>query len=209
MEVYVIRHGESTANAEQRFSGWSQVPLTELGREQARRTGERLKGLVFDRIFSSDQLRARETTELVFPGREYTTDWRIRELNIGSVLEDRLRDEAVVEYGEVLTTAMVTRDFSPFGGENLTMHLERVSKFMDDLAAIPDDEQIAIVCHGGSILSMLSYVVGFEIKQTAVTVENASVTCFRRQDGKWRLLKWSDTGDVVCANGPAAKSYAN
>ena len=67
MELYVIRHGQSKTNVDRRFGGWAQVPLTEKGMNQARSTHEKLKGIKFDRIISSDLLRAKQTTELVFP----------------------------------------------------------------------------------------------------------------------------------------------
>ena len=45
MELYAIRHGQSAANAIQAHAGWAQVPLTELGREQAAKTGGAAQGL--------------------------------------------------------------------------------------------------------------------------------------------------------------------
>ncbi len=209
MELYLIRHGESTANVEERFSGWSPAPLTQKGREQAKRTGERIAGISFDRIFSSDQIRAKETTGLVFPGLPYTEDWRLREIHIGRMLEDRLRVDGFREYGQALHDAVDKRDFTPFGGESYAMHCERAAQFMEDLSAFSDDERIAVVCHGGTILAILSYVLGVEVKSTKVMVENASLTCFRRQNGAWKLIKWSDTGNVLCEGAAAAGSYAN
>ena len=209
MEVYVIRHGQSAANSEAKFSGWSQSPLTALGREQARKTGERLKTLKFDRIYSSDQCRARQTTELVFPGREYTTDWRLREINVGPALEEKKRTECMAQYGDLLSDALSRRDFTCFGGESYAQQVERVAAFMKDLEDIPEEEQIAVVCHGGSIASMLGYVLGTQLPQSLVQVENASVTCFRWLNGNWKLLRWSDTGNIICENGTPVKMYSN
>ena len=85
MELYAIRHGQSAANAIQAHAGWAQVPLTELGREQAAKTGELLKGLEFERIIVSDLLRARETAQIALPGRNFEQDPRLRETNVGSL----------------------------------------------------------------------------------------------------------------------------
>ena len=196
MELYVIRHGQSEANLEGRFSGWSPSPLTELGRAQAEKTGERLKGLRFDRIYSSDTYRARQTTELVFSGREYTADWRLREINVGPDLAERTRTECMAQYGDVLSDALGRRDFIGFGGESYDQQMERVASFMKELENIPEEERIAVVCHGGSVVSMLGYVLGMRIPHNSMQLENASVTCFRYLNGNWKLLKWSDTGDI-------------
>lgn len=74
MELYAIRHGQSAANAVQAHAGWAQVPLTELGREQAAKTGELLKGMEFDRVIVSDLLRAKETAQIALPGRNFEQD---------------------------------------------------------------------------------------------------------------------------------------
>lgn len=69
-EIYTVtflRHGESVGNAERRFQGHADFPLTERGRLQARALAERwqAEGVAFDRAFSSPLLRARETAEIV------------------------------------------------------------------------------------------------------------------------------------------------
>ena len=67
MKLYVVRHGESESNRDKRFSGWSQVHLTEQGRRDAQRAGEMLAGLHFDRVYASDLQRALETAQVYRP----------------------------------------------------------------------------------------------------------------------------------------------
>ena len=112
MELYVIRHGQSETNVDRRFGGWAQVSLTEKGMDQARQTHEKLKEITFDRIISSDLLRAKQTTELVFPGCVYTEDSRLREVSVGAVLERRSRTVCLEQYGEPLQNALKNRDFT-------------------------------------------------------------------------------------------------
>ena len=61
-----LRHGESTANRARQLSGWEDVALTALGRAQARDAGRALwaEGLCFDRVLSSDLVRAHDTATL-------------------------------------------------------------------------------------------------------------------------------------------------
>ena len=192
MEIYVIRHGQSETNVDRRFGGWAQVPLTEKGMNQARSTHEKLKDISFDRIISSDLRRAKQTTELVFPGRAYSEDWRLREINVGAVLEQKSRTTSVEVYGEPLKEAMKNRDYRAFDGESTDDQIRRVAEFMDDLARFPDDERIAVVCHEGSIFSMLCYVLRTRLEYQRVEAGNASYSRFKRQDGVWKLVSWNE-----------------
>lgn len=66
-QISILRHGESVGNAESRWQGQAEYPLTDTGREQARALGERWKKetMLFDLIISSPLIRARETAEII------------------------------------------------------------------------------------------------------------------------------------------------
>jgi len=99
MKVYLIRHGETEFNAERKAQGWCDVKLTENGMMQAAELGEGIKNIKFDRIISSDLVRAKQTANIIFgndPKTEY--DERLREVN-NTVLAGRKRDELVAAYG--------------------------------------------------------------------------------------------------------------
>jgi probable phosphoglycerate mutase len=63
--IYVTRHGQSTWNAERRWTGHGDPPLTEQGREQAREAIARFAALGFDRVASSSLVRATETASIL------------------------------------------------------------------------------------------------------------------------------------------------
>ncbi|MBI4340758.1 MAG: 2,3-diphosphoglycerate-dependent phosphoglycerate mutase [Candidatus Omnitrophica bacterium] len=63
--LVLIRHGQSQWNLENRFTGWIDVPLTDKGREEARGGAEFIRGLTFDRAFTSVLARAQETLTIV------------------------------------------------------------------------------------------------------------------------------------------------
>ena len=65
MKLYIIRHGETDWNKEKRLQGQSDTQLNEYGIELARITGEALKDVHFDYIFSSPLKRAYKTAELI------------------------------------------------------------------------------------------------------------------------------------------------
>lgn len=66
-QITLLRHGESVGNAEARWQGQADFPLTETGRDQARALADRWKkeGLEFDLVISSPLTRARETAEII------------------------------------------------------------------------------------------------------------------------------------------------
>lgn len=195
MELYAIRHGQSAANAIQAHAGWAQVPLTELGREQAAKTGELLKGLEFERIIVSDLLRARETAQIALPGRNFEQDSRLRETNVGSLQGRRVVD-LTVELGEEYVRRRVARDYRVYGGEDTHAHYDRVAEFMKDLESAPDDARIAAVCHEGTIMAMLCYVLHTDIPRNIIHVANCAVCAFRYKNGTWELGEWNETGSV-------------
>ena len=195
MELYAIRHGQSAANAIQAHAGWAQVPLTELGREQAAKTGELLKGLEFERIIVSDLLRARETAQIALPGRNFEQDPRLRETNVGS-LQGRRVAELTAELGEEYVRRRVARDYRVYGGEDTHAHYDRVAEFMKDLESAPDDARIAAVCHEVTIMAMLCYVLHTDIPRNIIHVANCAVCAFRYKNGTWELGEWNETGSV-------------
>ena len=195
MELYAIRHGQSAANAIQAHAGWAQVPLTELGREQAAKTGELLKGLEFERIIVSDLLRTRETAQIALPGRNFEQDPRLRETNVGSLQGRRVVD-LTAELGEEYVRRRVARDYRVYGGEDTHAHYDRVAEFMKDLESAPDDARIAAVCHEGTIMAMLCYVLHTDIPRNIIHVANCAVCAFRYKNGTWELGEWNETGSV-------------
>lgn len=195
MELYAIRHGQSAANAIQAHAGWAQVPLTELGREQAAKTGELLKGMEFDRIIASDLLRARETAQIALPGRDFEQDPRLRETNVGSLQGRRVVD-LTAELGEEYVRRRVARDYRVYGGEDTHAHYDRVAEFMKDLESAPDDARIAAVCHEGTIMAMLCYVLGTDIPRNIIHVANCAVCAFKFRNGIWELGEWNENGSV-------------
>lgn len=196
MRLYVVRHGESVANQNRIFSGWSQVPLTELGREQAAKTGELMRGIRIDRIFCSDLLRAKQTAEQIFPGREYTEDVRLRELGAGS-LTGNPWDECLERYGDELREAAANLDYRPYGGECGEDQLSRVAEFMETLSEYPDEENIAVVCHWGTVFAVLRYVLQTHMDRHHVEIANAGVSYFTRTEGVWKLAGWNVTENQI------------
>ncbi len=104
--VVLLRHGESTWNRENRFTGWIDVPLSEKGIEEAREAGRILRagGWTFDIAFTSLLKRAIKTLWIVLEEMDLmwipvTKSWRLNERHYGA-LQGLNKSEATAELGE-------------------------------------------------------------------------------------------------------------
>ena len=105
-KVVLIRHGESQWNQENRFTGWTDVPLAEKGVQEAREAGRLMKkeGFSFDQAFTSVLKRANQTLnyaleemgELWIPVKK---DWRLNERHYGA-LQGLNKGETAAKHGE-------------------------------------------------------------------------------------------------------------
>lgn len=193
MKLYMIRHGQSTANAQRFHAGWAQVPLTEQGMMQARSAVRLLNGIQFDRIYVSDLLRAQQTLAAVLPGVESITTSLLREINVGD-LAGKSTDECLKIYGEQYLADKAVHNFVTYGGEDDAMHLDRIRRFS---VRLEQDVQpnVAAFCHEGSIRCMLDLVTGQRYRRKDYPLDNGSVSIFEFTDDHWMLIAWNVTAD--------------
>ena len=104
--VVLLRHGESTWNQENRFTGWTDVDLSEKGREEAREAGRLLKegGYIFDLAYTSVLKRAIRTLWIALDALDLlwipvTKDWRLNERHYGA-LQGLNKAETAAKHGE-------------------------------------------------------------------------------------------------------------
>ena len=105
-KVVLIRHGESVWNKENRFTGWSDVDLSEKGNEEALKAGEQLKkdGFTFDLAYTSVLKRAIKTLWNVLNTMDLSwvtvvKNWRLNERHYGA-LQGLNKAETAAKYGE-------------------------------------------------------------------------------------------------------------
>lgn len=103
-KLILLRHGESQFNLENRFTGWTEIPLTEAGKEEARQAGAAAKkaGLRVDVCFCSLLSRAKVSADLFLQelgaDLEPIMDWRLNERHYGA-LQGKSRTECALLYG--------------------------------------------------------------------------------------------------------------
>ncbi len=189
MLLYMIRHGESEANAASCHAGWLQTPLSPKGKEQAVKVGEKLKDIPFTRVFSSDLIRARQTCELALPGYSYETSPLLREIGVGG-LSGKSIAECKELYGDPYTEKKFRQDYTSFGGEDLPMLQRRVSEFLSMLEQ-SGSETTAVFAHAGTLRAAGEIILGAPRLLHRVRCPNCCLCVFEYNDGKWRLNAWN------------------
>ena len=194
MKLYVIRHGHSEDNLAGRHSGWAECSLTGRGMEDAAKAGELLRGIKFDKIFSSDTKRARQTCAIALPEMQDIVEYtpRIRETKVGSLTGMEVA-ECQRLWGDEYNARRKARNFCPYGGENLAMHMERVREFLT-IVQNGGWETVAAFSHGGSIHCMLDIVTGAVQDKAEYPCSNGSVSVFTFDGGRWSLTEWNRRG---------------
>ena len=90
-KLILTRHGQSTWNAENRFTGWVDVDLSEKGKEEAKRSGELIRKLniKIDISYTSYLKRAIETLTIILKTlnlpKKFNTSWELNERHYGSL----------------------------------------------------------------------------------------------------------------------------
>ncbi|GEO74580.1 phosphoglycerate mutase [Levilactobacillus namurensis DSM 19117] len=185
--LVILRHGESVANRDNVFTGWSDVPLTSKGREQARIAGQAIArtGLQFGALHTSMLQRAIVTANLVLEQidqlyiPEYKS-WRLNERHYGALRghnKDQVRDQVGDRqvkiwrrsFGVVpplLEQVDQDRRYDRFGphieprGESLEMAYHRLMPYWVDQVAprlLAGQNQL-IVAHGSTLRALIKYL---------------------------------------------------
>ena len=156
--VILIRHGEAEHMVSDLTGGWSQIPLTENGRAQARavasRLGRDLEGIDFA-FYCSDLKRAHQTAEIIGQetGVKPISSQGLRELNNG-VAADRRTYEVKHLYRPPSDPIMDWQAYP--GAETWRDFYRRIKAFMDELYAV-EDRPTLIVTHGGTIVNIIAW----------------------------------------------------
>jgi broad specificity phosphatase PhoE len=131
--VYLARHGETAWSISGQHTGLSDIPLTPRGEQNACQLGERLKGMVFGRVFCSPLVRARKTCELSGFGNRAEIDPDLVEWNYGEY-EGRTTADVRRERPDWL----LFRDGCP-GGESVAEVTARADRVVTRLKSISTD----------------------------------------------------------------------
>ena len=163
--LVLVRHGESQWNLENRFTGWVDVPLTETGRREARRAGELLRGMHFDRAYTSVLQRATETLDIVLRVIGQTDlpierDAALNERHYGD-LQGLNKAETAEKFGaEQVHIWRRSYDVAPPGGESLKDTAARTLPYFESaiVPALRAGQNLLVAAHGNSLRSIVMHL---------------------------------------------------
>ena len=202
MRLLLARHGQSVWNAERRFQGSTDVPLSPLGVEQARALGRALRPYRVAAAYVSPFRRAVETAELALAGTDVPLVplEELRELSLGE-WEGCTVEEISGRTGDPYRAWLrAPHDCPPPGGEPLDAVSARVRAAVDRIAAAhAAQDDVAIIAHGGVISVYACCLLGCSFNQLwRLRVDNASLTVVRPP----RLVSLNDTAHLTGALRP-------
>lgn len=192
-QVYLIRHGETEWNAARKIQGQTDSNLTEIGINQARQAGKRLKNMGITHIIASDLGRTRQTAKLLseYCHIEPTFDARLRELNMG-ILETRSVNSLTKEE-EALRSSIIngTPDGRIPQGESLTELTKRMREALDDCIQLPEGSRPVLVSHGIALGCLLGNVLGLPpYAERRLRLRNCSLSLVEYQSSPWLAPGW-------------------
>ncbi|MEZ4671805.1 MAG: 2,3-diphosphoglycerate-dependent phosphoglycerate mutase [Anaerolineae bacterium] len=160
--LILVRHGQSQWNLENRFTGWVDIPLTDAGREEARKAGELLRDYTFDHAFTSALNRAQETLQIILVNIGQTTvpvdrDQALNERYYGD-LQGLNKAETAAKFGdEQVHIWRRSYDTPPPNGESLKDTGARVMPYyhahIEPL--LLGGKSILVVAHGNSLRALV------------------------------------------------------
>ena len=194
--LVLLRHGQTSWNAEQRIQGQLDSSLDDVGRAQSKAAAAVIARHRPAVVWSSDLRRARETAEYVAEaaGVEVRTDPRLREYHLGAFEGRTYAEVAGSDPGAV--ERFRAGDFSVPDGESAEVVGERMGAVIGELlAATPPGRTAVAVSHGAAIRAGIAAALGWgpELGHTLDTLRNCSwaVLAQRHDGGALRLRSYN------------------
>ncbi|MGE5673243.1 MAG: histidine phosphatase family protein [Mycobacterium leprae] len=191
MIVHLIRHGDKAA-------GSGDLGLSQLGAEQADRTGRALAGLPIHTLYASPLKRTVETATFIgrHLGLEPVIDAAVRERLIYG---DR-PGETPEEYVVLFERTSRDRDFVPPNGDSSRMAGERLERFVRGLYAANPAAEFAVATHGGIIIDMLANHYSTEqleaLAPGRLHYPNCAITTIECHGQELRIVRLADVSHL-------------
>lgn len=164
IRLYLVRHGRTSWNCQERFTGQTDIPLDRVGRAQTGRLSAHLRDVRFDLVLTSDLRRARETAGAIASRRGLTPvpDSRLREAAFGE-WEGLTFGEISARYPEIARDwALNPFHCTPPGAEPLTALAARVDEMRRRVLAAGEGTNVLAVTHGGPARLLICLALGLE-----------------------------------------------
>lgn len=186
---YLVRHGETQWNQEQRLQGWLDSPLTDNGREAAARLQQQLQSILFAAAYCSSSGRAKETMDILTAHRQLPVYYEdnLREIFLGNWQGKRIEDILMTNGLDYELYTKYPAQFIATHTESFGAVTERAMYTLKKIAEQHGDEHILIVSHAVTIKCMINAILQRNISElwAAPYIHGTSVTVIERQEQQW------------------------
>ena len=190
--LYLVRHAQSAGNTGEDLTT-GDPELTEVGREQARRLGERFRFQKVDFIYSSPLRRTQETARHIAGavGLEVATKADLREVELGRE-DHNIRLLSPQEQAKVAQRIVAEGTWDAFpGSEGSSAARARVGGVIGEIAGAHRGKRVVIVCHSAFIQTFISVVLDLP-RDFVFYPFNSSINSVRAQDGRYVIWRLND-----------------
>ncbi|MBS3060707.1 MAG: histidine phosphatase family protein [DPANN group archaeon] len=184
--IFLLRHAESESNVQKYYGGWTDSPLTDLGRKQAGILGRRLLRENIGKAYCSDLARARQTFQAI--GLQCPIEYAeaLREKNYG-IMEGKPWTDA-----EEHRQAHFNQEHKFEKGESVVEVQKRVVDFFNSKVLKSSEEKVIVVSHHNPLVALACHVIGLDLKNWRhLQIGNAGLCILNFEEGIWRIKLWN------------------
>jgi broad specificity phosphatase PhoE len=197
--LLLVRHGETDWNAEHRWQGHTDTPLSQLGRRQAELLNQRLAAEPFVAAYASDLSRAWDTATIALTSRDVRLTARpdLREIHLGE-WQGLTGPEIEHRWPGELARYYASGDTRPPGGETRQELRERIASAMQEIAAAHPGGQVLVVSHGGALRGVGCWALDAPTSSAwRFEVDNCAISILELRLDRPLLVRWNDTSHLV------------
>lgn len=187
-KLYLVRHGETTANAGGRLQGWMNAALSERGKAQAQEAALHFQKVRLDAVYCSTLQRAQKTAEILAAphGLKLHEEEGLREICFGAwegLNHEEINARDHEEWAKFFVNPKTMRIPQ---GENFVGVQERMLLTWEKIQTEQGpDRNILVVAHGGCLRTLICAFLGLDLNYMwRLKVDNVSTTCFEFWDGR-------------------------
>jgi probable phosphoglycerate mutase len=201
MLLYLVRHAQTASSAVDAFNGHGELPLTEQGREQAKKLGARLSGIQWAAVYRSPLGRTKETAELIAPGVASVALQGLIEIDFGGwegLTPEQARALNPGRYKAWIADPEVT---SPTGGETAAQVAKRALAALEEIRSRHEasEKPVLAVSHKATLRILAAALTGAPIAKyrTRWAQDECALNLVELRAGKEPFLRlWNDTAHL-------------
>ena len=196
VKIFLVRHGQTLWNSEQKYMGSSDIALTEDGVRQAEKLADRLAAEKIGAVLASDLSRARTTAEAIAGrhGLPVLSDIGLREMDFGE-WEGLTYAQIMEKWPELLQNLYENPgEQCPPGGESANQVRQRATAALAEGVAGHPGKNLVVVAHGGVNRLLLCQALGLPTRQMwQIGQDAAALNILYWEQDAWTLAVWNDT----------------